>query len=51
MEEKRTTAFGHFSGGDLHPVLLIREVLRKFWAIVLAAIIFACCGYVRRGAT
>ena len=51
MEEKRTTAFGHFSGGDLHPVLLIREVLRKFWAIVLAAIIFACCGYVLRDAT
>ena len=51
MEEKRTTAFGQFSGGDLHPVLLIREVFRKFWAIVLAAVIFGCCGYVLRDAT
>ena len=37
MEEKRTTAIGMFSGGDLHPVLLLREVVRKAWAIVLAA--------------
>ena len=51
MEEKRTSAFGRFSGGDLHPVLLIREIARKFWAIVLAAVIFACCGYVFRDAT
>ena len=51
MEEKRTTAFGQFSGGDLHPVLLIREVVRKFWAIVLAAVIFACCGYILKDAT
>ena len=45
MEESRTTTFGHFSGGDLHPVLLIREIGRKLWAIVLAAVIFACAGY------
>ena len=50
MEEKRTTAFDHLSGGDLHPMLLIREVVRKCWAIVLAAIIFACCGYVAKDA-
>ena len=50
MEEKRTTAASLFSGGDLHPVLLIREILRKAWAIVLAAVIFGCCGYVIRDA-
>ncbi len=51
MEEKRTDAFRHFSGGSLHPVLLLREVGRKIWAVILAAVIFACCGYVIKDAT
>ena len=51
MEETRSSASGNFSGGDLHPVLLIREIGRYFWAVILAAIIFACCGYVVRDAT
>ena len=51
MEEKRTAAHRHFSRGDLHPVLLLREVARYFWAVILAAVIFACCGYVIKDAT
>ena len=50
MEEKQSSALSRFSGGDLHPVLLLREVMRKAWAIVLAAVIFGCCGYVARDA-
>ena len=50
MEEKQSSALSRFSGGDLHPVLLLREVMRKAWAIVLAAVIFGCCGYVVRDA-
>ena len=51
MEEKRLNTLRQFSGGDLHPVLLLREVARKFWAVILAAIIFACCGYIFKDAT
>lgn len=51
LEEKRATGFGRFRAGEVHPVLMIREICRKFWAVILAAIIFACCGYVIRGLT
>ena len=51
LEEKQATGFGRFRAGDMHPMLMIREIWRKFWAVILSAIIFACCGYVIREMT
>lgn len=46
MEEKNTAYANSPIAEQLHPVLLIREVLRKLWAIVMVAIIAASLTYV-----
>lgn len=47
MEEKKTAAAQERTVVErVHPLLLIREVLRKFWAVVMVAVILASCAYV-----
>lgn len=41
MEEKKTSYVNNPAGGELHPVLLVREIFRKLWAIVMVAVIAA----------
>ena len=44
--EERQSAVTKLTNSSLHPLLLLREVGRNFWAVLLAAVIFACCAYV-----
>lgn len=47
MEENKTAKQPERTAVErAHPLLLIREVLRKLWAVVMVTIIFASCGYV-----
>ena len=46
MEEKKTSYVNNPAGGELHPVLLVREIFRKLWAIVMVAVIAASLAYV-----
>lgn len=46
MEEKMTNGLGEeFSGMKMHPLLILRELIRKLWVVVLAAIIVGCWAY------
>ena len=46
MEEKKTSYVNNPADGELHPVLLVREIFRKLWAIVMVAVIAASLAYV-----
>lgn len=46
MEERNTVYVNNAVAEGLHPVLLLREVLRRLWAIVMVAIIAASLTYV-----
>ena len=46
MAEKKTSYVNNPAGGELHPVLLVREIFRKLWAIVMVAVIAASLAYV-----
>ena len=47
MEEKKSAAVQERGVVErVHPLLLIREVLRKLWAAVMVAVILASCAYV-----
>lgn len=47
MEDNKTAKQPELIGVErAHPLLLIREVLRKLWAVAMAAVIFASCGYI-----
>lgn len=46
MEENKTTGLNKNSTAQLHPVLLLREIYKKFIAIVLVAIMVMSCTYI-----
>lgn len=46
MEERNSVYVNNTAAEELHPVLLMREVLKKLWAIVMVAIIAASLTYV-----
>ena len=46
MEERNSVYVNNTAAEELHPVLLMREVLKKLWAIVMVAIIVASLTYV-----
>ncbi len=49
--EERQSAVTKRENAALHPLLLLREVARNFWAVLLAAVILGCCGYVFKEAS
>lgn len=46
MEEKNTAYMNDAASAQLHPVLLIREILKKLWAVIMVAIIAGSLAYV-----
>lgn len=46
MDEKKKAGAARENTQDIHPLLLLGEVLRNLWLVIAAAVIVACCTYI-----